>query len=242
MKLKLKNGGTIKLQPGGSVWSQISNPRQTYTDGYGVERPVNESNAITIGRKVYNAADRFLNGPSKEWYNERGMSKPNASLGVAGWIAPGGYGVSYGVRAINKAQKYHGLGKETQQLIEALNKSGSVPQGRSLSRLQEMFHRLTTEGQTVNKYHLNQLIKHYSTLAEKALEKSRVRGTWVERVLDMPVTQPVTKKSESIQKIVNSDFEPFDEMKTLWETGSKAKTTAGFRLSDWKNGGVLKQK
>lgn len=94
MKLKLKNGGTIKLQPGGSIWNQISNPRQTYTDGYGTERPVNESKAITIGRKVYNTADRFFNGPSKEWYNERGMSKPNASLGVAGFVSPAPRGMA----------------------------------------------------------------------------------------------------------------------------------------------------
>ena len=106
MKLKLKNGGTIKLQSGGSIWNQISNPRQTYTDGYGTERPLNESKAITIGRKAYNAADRFFNGPSEEWCEERGMSKPimglpplpaktsmNVFEGIEGPLVKGNFGI-----------------------------------------------------------------------------------------------------------------------------------------------------
>lgn len=105
MKLKFKNGGTMKFQPGGSVWNQISNPRQTYTDGYGVERPVNESKAITIGRNIYNTLDKFFNGPSEEWYEERGMNKPimgfpplpaktsmNVFEGIEGPLVKGNFG------------------------------------------------------------------------------------------------------------------------------------------------------
>lgn len=106
MILKFKNGGTVKLQPGGSVWNQISNPRQTYKDGYGTEREVNESKAITIGRKAYNALDRFFNGPSEEWYKERGMNKPimgfpplpaktsmNIFEGIEGPLVKGNFGI-----------------------------------------------------------------------------------------------------------------------------------------------------
>lgn len=46
-----------------SIWNQISNPRDEYTDGYGVSRPVYEPGYITVGRKIYNGVDEFLNGP-----------------------------------------------------------------------------------------------------------------------------------------------------------------------------------
>jgi len=46
-----------------SIWNQISNPREEYTDGYGVSRPVHEPGYITVGRKMYNGIDRLLNGP-----------------------------------------------------------------------------------------------------------------------------------------------------------------------------------
>ena len=45
-----------------SIWNQISNPRDKYIDGYGVSRPVYEPGYITVGRKIYNGVDEFLNG------------------------------------------------------------------------------------------------------------------------------------------------------------------------------------
>ena len=45
-----------------SIWQQISNPRETYTDGYGATREVYEPGYITTGRKIYNGIDKFLNG------------------------------------------------------------------------------------------------------------------------------------------------------------------------------------
>ena len=46
------------------IFTQISNPRETYTDGYGVEREVYEPKYITVGRKVYNSLfeDPEING------------------------------------------------------------------------------------------------------------------------------------------------------------------------------------
>ena len=46
-----------------SIWQQISNPRETYTDGYGSHREVYEPDYITVGRKIYDEVDKFLNGP-----------------------------------------------------------------------------------------------------------------------------------------------------------------------------------
>lgn len=48
--------------PDKSIWTRISNPRETYTDGYGTQREVSEPGYVTIGRKIYNASDKFLNG------------------------------------------------------------------------------------------------------------------------------------------------------------------------------------
>ena len=56
-----------------SIWNQISNPRETYTDGYGEQREVYEPGYITVGRKIYNGVDEFLKGQvdSKEFLAEQ---------------------------------------------------------------------------------------------------------------------------------------------------------------------------
>ena len=46
-----------------SIWQQISNPREIYTDGYGAQREVSEPAIITLGRRAYDKIDIFLNGP-----------------------------------------------------------------------------------------------------------------------------------------------------------------------------------
>lgn len=53
-----------------SIWNQISNPRETFTDGYGTQREVYEPGYITVGRKIYDGVDKFLNGPD----NVNGMT------------------------------------------------------------------------------------------------------------------------------------------------------------------------
>lgn len=58
--------------------------------------------------------------------------------------------------------------------------------------------------------------------------------------IDIPIPSRLPHK-QSIQSIIDSDFVPFDEAKTLFQTGSKAKTTMDFRLSDYyKQGGIIK--
>ena len=57
-----------------SIWQQISNPRETYTDGYGATREVYEPGYITTGRKIYNGIDKFLNG--SETVNIGGLEMP----------------------------------------------------------------------------------------------------------------------------------------------------------------------
>ena len=50
--------------PTKSLYQQISNPTETYTDGYGQTREVYEPKYVGVLRKAYNLANRFLNVPS----------------------------------------------------------------------------------------------------------------------------------------------------------------------------------
>ena len=87
--------------PNKSLYQQISNPIETYTDGYGQTREVYEPKYVGVLRKAYNLANRFLNGPSEEEYAQMGMRKPQYSLGPAEWIA----GPAKVISGTNKAIK-----------------------------------------------------------------------------------------------------------------------------------------
>ena len=50
--------------PTKSLYQQISNPTETYIDGYGQTREVYEPKYVGVLRKAYNLANRFLNVPS----------------------------------------------------------------------------------------------------------------------------------------------------------------------------------
>ena len=73
--------------PNRSLYQQISNPIETYIDGYGQTREVYKPKYVGVLRKAYNLANRFLNGPSEEEYAQMGMRKPQYNLGSAEWIA-----------------------------------------------------------------------------------------------------------------------------------------------------------
>ena len=73
--------------PEKSLYQQISNPIETYTDGYGHTREVYEPKYVGVLRKAYNLANRFLNGPSKEEYKAMGIENPVGDPGILGNIA-----------------------------------------------------------------------------------------------------------------------------------------------------------
>ena len=73
--------------PEKSLYQQISNPIETYTDGYGHTREVYEPKYVGVLRKAYNLANRFLNGPSKEEYRAMGIENPVGDPGILGNIA-----------------------------------------------------------------------------------------------------------------------------------------------------------
>ena len=68
--------------PTKSLYQQISNPIETYTDGYGQTREVYEPKYVGVLRKAYNLANRFLNGPSEKSYQTIGIKKPQEGLGI----------------------------------------------------------------------------------------------------------------------------------------------------------------
>ena len=68
--------------PEKSLYQQISNPIETYIDGYGHTREVYEPKYVGALRKAYNLANRFLNGSSEEEYKAMGMEKPQEGLGI----------------------------------------------------------------------------------------------------------------------------------------------------------------
>lgn len=72
--------------PEKSLYQQISNPIETYTDGYGHIREVYEPKYVGVLRKAYNLANRFLNGPSKEEYKAMGIENPVGDPGILGNI------------------------------------------------------------------------------------------------------------------------------------------------------------
>lgn len=73
--------------PEKSIFEQISNPQEYYTDGYGVQRPVHEKWYITPLRKFYNAADKFLNG-SDIVLSDGTIVKPIGGAGIADLVSP----------------------------------------------------------------------------------------------------------------------------------------------------------
>lgn len=231
-----KRGGILKAQDGigRSIWQQISNPQQTYIDGYGTERPVSESKAITIGRNAYNTLGNFFNGKDRnlsdvEYQEKYGYGKPIGEVGIIGLI--GNTGVKFAKYfneaelnniAIQARKNWTKLNNNQRSLIKRF--FGYINEGRKYTEDSKMAERGYRQSVDAIKKIIN------SVNVEKPISTIKT-------------TKPVVKNtthSKELQKIVDSSFEPFDEMSTLWETGSKAKTTSGFRLSDWKNGGVLK--
>lgn len=98
-----------KLQSGGSIFNRISNPQQTYIDGYGVTRNIFESPIITTLRKVYNSVDRFLNGPTEEEYHQMGFEKPKTGTGTLDWVNPAKQSVTWSRVGKEALEKYKNL-------------------------------------------------------------------------------------------------------------------------------------
>lgn len=98
-----------------SIWNQISNPREEYTDGYGVSRPVHEPGYITVSRKIYNGIDKLLNGPDK--INGVPVNKGAGSLELL--FDPAG--------VVGKVDDVAKLSKNLQQIVKKHNSFSDKP-------------------------------------------------------------------------------------------------------------------
>ena len=63
----MENNNIMPIQ-NKSIWQQISNPREVYTDGYGTQREVYEPEYVTRGRDIYNKG-RDVYQTVHGWFN-----------------------------------------------------------------------------------------------------------------------------------------------------------------------------
>lgn len=112
--------------PTKSLYQQISNPIETYTDGYGQTREVYEPKYVGVLRKAYNLANRFLNGPSEEKYRTIGIEKPQEGLGILEFLTLPEASVLKSIRATstkNLPKTYTEAKSEYSKLVDIWKKA-----------------------------------------------------------------------------------------------------------------------
>ena len=115
--------------PTKSLYQQISNPIETYTDGYGQTREVYEPKYVGVLRKAYNLANKFLNGPSKEEYRAIGMEKPQGGLGILEFLTLPEASVLKSIRVTstkNLPKTYAEANSEYSKLVDIFRKKGKL--------------------------------------------------------------------------------------------------------------------
>ena len=115
--------------PNRSLYQQISNPIETYTDGYGQTREVYEPKYVGVLRKAYNLANKFLNGPSEEEYRSMGMEKPQGGLGILEFLTLPEASVLKSIRVTstkNLPKTYEGAVSEYDKLGSIVRKRGKL--------------------------------------------------------------------------------------------------------------------
>ena len=119
--------------PEKSLYQQISNPIETYTDGYGHTREVYEPKYVGVLRKAYNLANRFLNGPSEEDYQAIGIKKPQEGLGILEFLTLPEASVLKSIRVTSTKN----LPKTYAEAVSEYDKLGSIVRKRGKLSKQE---------------------------------------------------------------------------------------------------------
>ena len=119
--------------PNKSLYQQISNPIETYTDGYGQTREVYEPKYVGVLRKAYNLANRFLNGPSEESYQTIGIKKPQEGLGILEFLTLPEASVLKSIRATSTKN----LPKTYKEAESEFNRLVNISKERKLSKQEE---------------------------------------------------------------------------------------------------------
>lgn len=124
--------------PEKSLYQQISNSKETYTDGYGQTREVYEPKYVGVLRKAYNAANKFLNGPSEEEYHNMGVERPLQGLGFLEFLTLPEAAVLKSINITstkNLPKTYEVAVSEYNKLMDLLKKNGKFVSKQHKSRL-----------------------------------------------------------------------------------------------------------
>ena len=153
--------------PEKSLYQQISNPIETYTDGYGHIREVYEPKYIGVLRKAYNLANRFLNGPSEEKYRTIGIEKPQEGLGILEFLTLPEASVLKSIRATstkNLPKTYTEAKSEYSKLVDIWKKG-------KLSKQEESRFNLLSEALADVDYAASEVATERTKRAWKAFDK-----------------------------------------------------------------------
>ena len=153
--------------PEKSLYQQISNPIETYTDGYGHTREVYEPKYVGVLRKAYNLANRFLNGPSKEEYKAMGIENPQEGLGILEFLALPEASVLKSIRVTstkNLPKTYTEAKSEYSKLVDIWKKG-------KLSKQEESKFNLLSEALADVDYAASEVATERTKRAWKAFDK-----------------------------------------------------------------------
>ena len=153
--------------PTKSLYQQISNPIETYTDGYGQTREVYEPKYIGVLRKAYNLANRFLNGPSEEDYQAMGIKKPQEGLGILEFLTLPEASVLKSIRVTstkNLPKTYTEAKSEYSKLVDIWKKG-------KLSKQEESRFNLLSEALADVDYAASEVATERTKRAWKAFDK-----------------------------------------------------------------------
>lgn len=154
--------------PTKSLYQQISNPIETYTDGYGQTREVYEPKYVGVLRKAYNLANRFLNGPSEEEYHNIGMKKPLGGLGILEFLTLPEASVLKSIRVTSTKN----LPKTYTEAVSEYDKLGSIVRKRGkLSKQEESRFNFLSEVLADVKYAAQDVATERTKRAWEAFDK-----------------------------------------------------------------------
>ena len=153
--------------PNRSLYQQISNPIETYTDGYGKTIEVYEPKYVGVLRKAYNLANRFLNGPSEEEYKAMGMEKPQEGLGILEFLALPEASVLKSIRVTSTKN----LPKTYTEAKSEFHRLANISKERKLSKQEESKFNLLSEALTDVDYAASEVATERTKRAWEAFDK-----------------------------------------------------------------------
>ena len=153
--------------PTKSLYKQISNPIETYTDGYGQTREVYEPKYVGVLRKAYNLANRFLNGLSEEEYHNMGIEKPQGGLGILEFLTLPEASVLKSIRVTSTKN----LPKTYEEAKSEYNKLVDIWKKGKLSKQEESKFNLLSEALTDVNYAASNVATERTKRAWEAFDK-----------------------------------------------------------------------